>query len=99
MSELKKLVGSGRGATSITVPSSVSLGEGVDRILAFMPGGELVDLRLVNLGVDLHAGDIGQAEDLLPLANRRPFLDLGLVAAEGPVGIVGINDQAVGRRP
>ena len=56
---------------------------------------DLVDLRFVDLGVDLHLADVGQAEDLLTLANRRPFLDLRLAAAEGPVGIVGVDDQPV----
>ncbi len=51
----------------------------------------------MHLGVDLHVGDIRQAEDFLTLAHGRSFLDLGLAGAEGPVGIVGVHDQAVGR--
>ena len=56
---------------------------------------DLVDLRLVHLGVDLHLGDVGQAEDLLPLADRRPFLDLRGVAAERTHRVVGVDDDAV----
>ena len=40
----------------------------------------------------------GKAEDLLTLAHLRPFLDLRLAAAEGPAGIVGVDDESVAGR-
>ena len=86
MSELNKLVGSGRGATSTTVPVELRVGEGVDADPGPQARRDPVDHRLVDLGVDLHLADVGQAEDLLPLADGRPFLDLGLVAADRLLG-------------
>ena len=88
MSELKKLAESGRGSDlgHLAVERLVREGINPDLGLHALGPGQLVDLRLVNLGVDLHASDIRQTEDLLPLADRRAFLDLGRVAAKRPAG-------------
>ena len=51
----------------------------------------------MDLGVDPHLVDVGQAEDLLPLADGRPLLDLRLVAAAEPARVVGVDDDAVAR--
>ena len=88
---------SGKGATSTTVPSNNWSGKASTRILAFMPSRDLVDLRLVHLGVHLlRAVEVDHAEYLLPFANRRTFLDLrtrrpGCDAARG----IGVDHHAV----
>ena len=46
---------------------------------------QVLDLRLVHGRLDLHAGNVGQAEDVLLLANRGALLDLDLTAAAGTV--------------
>ena len=80
---------------SSTTPCRVLVGERVHLDPGLQAGLDPVDHRLVDLGVDPHPADVGQAEDLLTLADGRPFLDLGLRAAAEPVRVVGVDDQAV----
>ena len=44
------------------------------------------DLRLVNAGVDLHVGDVGEVDDRLPLLHLGPLENQGLGSAAAPAG-------------
>ena len=62
-----------------------------------LAGVHLVDVRLMNLDVQLHLRNVRQLDDLLPISDGRSFLDHGL-AAEAAVATARIHDQAVLRR-
>ena len=55
------------------------------------------NLRLVDLGFDLHVRRVGQSDDLLPLANERAGLHHKLGRAASTTKPIGVHDLAVFR--
>ena len=47
--------------------------------------------------LDLHCGQVRQADDRLPLADGGPFLDLNRAAAATGAELIGVDDHAIAR--